>query len=180
MPRLHAVLPLLLASLLTACTTVSEDECRQGNWERIGYRDGQNGYPLEYLATHRRACGIYRLKPDEEAWRIGRERGLNFYCTPANGLSAGRRGERYAGVCPEWSESAFLRGFEAGREIHLAREHVDYLDQEQRSLEVRMPGARNDAEYRMYVNQLARLRLERDIAWRDLRLAEQRAERQRW
>ncbi|MDO6387209.1 DUF2799 domain-containing protein [Uliginosibacterium sp. 31-12] len=181
MPRLHpAALPLLFVCLLAGCSTLSEDECRQGDWERVGYRDGQNGQAPERISTHRKSCSVYRLEPDETAWRLGRERGLNFYCTPANGLSAGRRGERYAGVCPERSEAAFLRGFEAGREIHLAREHIDYLEQEQRSIEVRMPGARNEEELRQYSNQLTRLRLERELAGRELRLSEQRAERLRW
>ncbi|MDQ7990909.1 MAG: DUF2799 domain-containing protein [Candidatus Dactylopiibacterium sp.] len=161
--------------MLSACATLSEPECVHGDWEQIGYRDGQNGRPLARIDEHRDACLRYGVSPALPAYSAGRERGLNFYCTPANGVVVGRRGEHYAGVCPAASEERFLRGYEAGRAVHYARERMDHVERARRDAEMRMVEAPTREQAQYWNLRLLRLDMERDFIWMDLRRLETRA-----
>jgi len=169
---------LMVASLAitAACASLSEDECRNGDWSSIGYHDGQNGRPLSRLDEHRKACLPYGTRPDTRAYEKARERGLNFYCTPANGLAVGRRGEYYAGVCPEWAETGFIINFNIGRDIYEARQRLEHLENDQRALETRLGKATDKGEVIRLTEQLHQLRMERDFAWDELRRREYRAD----
>jgi hypothetical protein len=172
--------PILFSGLLLGgCATLSEDQCRGGDWQAIGFRDGQNGRTADYLAQHRNACAKYALGADEAAYLLGRERGLQHYCTPAIGLAAGRRGERYAGVCPLESETDFLRGFELGQSVYEARKRVDELQRQRRELDLRIDKASKADRPRLMI-EMSRLRFEYDLAWDDLRRREDRAARLRF
>lgn len=166
-----------LFALLAGCASLSEQDCLRGDWQQVGFRDGQTGRPPERLDSHRKACEPYGVTPQEAAYRAGRERGLNFYCTPANGLAAGRRGEHYAGVCPEWAEPGFLRSFEAGRDVYAARDRLDRIEQDIRRFESLFYAAQTKEEQRYLGSRLMHLRIERDMAWSDLRRREFDAER---
>jgi hypothetical protein len=169
---------LLTTSLVitTGCASLSEQECRDGDWSSIGYRDGQNGRPLSRLDEHRKACLQYGMAPDARAYGQARERGLNFYCTPANGLAVGRRGEYYAGVCPSWAETGFIINFNIGRDIYEARQRLERLENDQRALETRLNKASEKGEVIRLSSQLRQLRMERDFAWDELRRREYRAD----
>lgn len=104
--------------VLSACASLSEKQCRAGDWEHIGYRDGAQGYAFERLESHREACSEYAITPDEKAYQRGRMHGLDSFCTPAGGYRAGANGYNYAGVCPRQSEPAFLRGYDLGLHAH--------------------------------------------------------------
>ena len=58
------------------------------------------------------------MTPDFDAYQAGREQGVRQFCRPDKGYALGRRGGAYTGVCPEDLESAFLAGYDDGREIH--------------------------------------------------------------
>ena len=180
MPAYRSAPVFLVALLLAGCASLSEQECRNGDWHSVGYRDGQSGRPLARLDEHRKACVQYNIAPREQAYREGRERGLNFYCTPANGLAVGRRGENYAGVCAERAEPAFLNSYEIGRDLYEARQRLERLDSEQRELEQRLRQSGSKAETESLVNRLSRLRLEHDFAWDELRRREARVDRLRY
>lgn len=116
--RLAALALLLLAApVLSACATLSEAECRVGDWYSIGQTDGYHGRPAARLADHAAACTDYGIMPDRAAYTAGREDGLRQYCQPARGYREGLAGNGYAGVCPLGQERGFLTGFEAGREV---------------------------------------------------------------
>lgn len=126
---------LLAGPLLSACATLSEAECRVGDWYSIGQADGYNGRPAARLADHAAACGDYGIAPDQAAYAAGREDGLRQYCQPARGYREGLAGNGYAGVCPLGQERGFLSGFEAGREVaevaaraHRLEERIDLLE----------------------------------------------------
>ncbi|GAB2877208.1 hypothetical protein GCM10027046_01300 [Uliginosibacterium flavum] len=180
--RRFALYATLLASLfvLNGCATLSEQDCRSGDWAAVGYRDGQNGRPQSRLDEHRKACSEYGIKPNPRVYEEARERGLNFYCTPANGLSVGRRGEHYAGVCPDWSEGGFLQSYEVGRDVFEARQRLERLESEQRDIEMRLRKADKKDDVRYLAGQMSRLRMERDFAWDELRRREYRADRLRF
>jgi hypothetical protein len=113
--RAAAVLAVLAIS---GCATLSERDCRSGDWADIGRTDGTRGLPLRELEAHRKACARHGVTPDEAAYRRGRAEGLETYCRPAGGYVAGRSGEAYEDVCPEAAEREFLRAYRDGREIH--------------------------------------------------------------
>lgn len=170
----------LFSLIASGCASLNEQECRSGDWQTIGYRDGQNGRTLKRFDEHREACTKFNIEPNQDAYRVGRERGLNFYCTPANGLAVGRRGEHYAGVCPDWSEFAFLSSYEIGRDVYSARQRIERLESHYRELDARLRRSSNKEEIYYLSGQLSRLRMERDFAWDDLRRREERATRSRY
>lgn len=172
LPALPAV---MCALFLGACASLSESDCHLGDWEQVGFRDGQNGRPLARFDEHREACMHYGVSPAELPYRAGRERGLNFYCTPNNALAVGRRGESYAGVCPAWAESIFLPAYEVGRDIYVARQRVERIEQDRRMIEARLAAARTRDETRYWSSQMARTEMDRNFAWMDMRWREERA-----
>lgn len=121
--RLHAA-TLLLALAVAGCSSMSEKECLATDWQAVGYEHGVRGYSGDSIAAARQACAEQGVRTDLEAYRAGREQGLREYCRPANGYAVGVNGGRYAGVCPASLEPGFLRGYEAGRELHVLQARV--------------------------------------------------------
>jgi len=113
---------------LSGCATLSEQECRGGDWFRIGFADGQNGRPLLKLFKHAEACSGYAIAPDDEQYEKGRAAGLEHYCTPAGGLKAGQRGQTYQNVCPQEGLQQFLYAYNLGYDIFLLRRELDELE----------------------------------------------------
>ncbi len=164
-----------LLVLQAGCASLSEAECRQGDWRAIGAEDGRDGRALAHLEEHRTACREYGIAPDEPAWLVGRDEGLRSYCTAGNGFRVGSAGSAYEGVCPPLLEGAFLRAFEDGRELYGLRSAVEEtgtrIDEDERELR------RVEDELRYLeraVSETADENRRRDLV-RDLRrLAEQR------
>lgn len=94
------LLAAFLVAGLTGCATLSEGECRSGDWRSIGVEDGAEGRTPSYLGKHAQACAEYGITPDRMAWEAGRQEGLPFYCTPANAWEEGSDGKRLSPVCP--------------------------------------------------------------------------------
>ena len=114
-----------LFMLQAGCASLSETECRQGDWRAIGAEDGRDGRALAHLDEHREACREYGIAPDEPTYLVGRDEGLRSYCTAGNGFRVGSAGSSYEGVCPPLLEGAFLHAFEDGRELHGLRRAVE-------------------------------------------------------
>ncbi|BAP58117.1 hypothetical protein THII_3820 [Thioploca ingrica] len=119
------------------CATLSKEECLQGDWKSIGYRDGTHGYNLTQIEQHQKACADYHVVPDLNAYQAGRDEGLLVYCTPSNGFNLGERVEDYNSICPPYLESAFLEQYERGlqsayrsNEQNLEKQEDDRHDQE--------------------------------------------------
>ena len=120
MIRLIVFLP-VVALLMSACATLSEDECRYADWQTIGFQDGARGYPADRIGSHRKACAEHAVIPDMAAYQHGREQGLVSFCTAANGVKTGRSGHGYRGVCPAELEADFQVGYSLGRQINSLR-----------------------------------------------------------
>lgn len=124
-----------LLGLLAACASLTEDACRTGNWESIGYNDGVRGRAASYVSEHRDACGEYGIAPNTTEWLRGRVEGLKQYCTPDNAYSVGRRGSELNNVCPttQVSELRFanffgLRYYEINRQIDALENDVSGIE----------------------------------------------------
>ena len=86
--------------LLSACATLSKQECVVGDWQAIGYNDGVAGYAADRLASHTKACAKASVTPDYQLWERGRQLGLKQYCTVTSAYNIGRRGQKLNNVCP--------------------------------------------------------------------------------
>ena len=127
----------LINMSVMGCATLSKEECLQGDWRGIGYRDGAHGYDLTRIEQHQKACVDFHVTPDINAYQAGHDEGLLVYCTPQNGFDLGERVEEYNGnICPSYLESAFLEQYKQGlqsayrfNEQDLERQEDDRHDQ---------------------------------------------------
>ena len=103
---------------LTGCATLSRDECKSGDWYKIGLQDGSDGRTEERFKKHGKACDLDRSEASRTAYMEAREKGLAIYCTKVRGYREGALGQKYHGVCSPQTASAFLSGFEFGSRIH--------------------------------------------------------------
>jgi hypothetical protein len=117
-------LSLLAAVLLAGCASMDRQQCQVADWHLVGYQDGVLGKTAATIGDYRRDCADHAVVPDLDAWRAGREQGLQEYCTRDNGFRLGQDGRRYNAVCPASSEAAFRTAFDEGRAIYLARSRV--------------------------------------------------------
>lgn len=156
---------LLVAALaLTGCASLSEKQCRAGDWYAIGERDGRNGYGDGRIDEHVKACAELGIEPDRTSWAAGRADGLVRYCTPRRGYEVGESGGFYGGVCGPETEPGFLRGYEVGRDLADARARLQTLDTELRYLDGVLADAerRGDAEAARYArSRMAEVQYER-------------------
>lgn len=113
--KLLTIIFILVDVSVVGCATLSKEECLQGNWREIGYRDATNGYALTWLEQHQKACANYDIIPDPNAYRTGYDEGVVIYCTPENGFKVGQAGRYYQdGVCPTHLANAFLEQYLIG------------------------------------------------------------------
>jgi hypothetical protein len=111
--------------VLSACATLNEDQCRDANWQQLGYDDGQAGRHASHIDLHRQACQRHNLPIQAEEWRAGWEIGIRQYCTPQNGLNEGRAGRSYANSCPDDLRADFEDAYRVAKAVHDARSTVD-------------------------------------------------------
>lgn len=126
---------LFAALALGSCATLSEEECRAGDWRGIGIEDGQRGRAADFIDRHREACAKVGVTPDIAAWAAGRQLGLQSYCTPENAYDIGRNGRILNTVCPLTSLATLQAANRKGLTYH--RIGQDIADLERHAREVR-------------------------------------------
>ena len=155
-------LVLLLAPfLLAACATLSEDECRAGNWYDIGREDGADGRRSDFIIQHAKACNKIGIAPVRAEWEQGRQEGLLIYCRPRRAYEEGTRGRRLSPVCPVEDlaelERANKRGliwYRIGQDISQAKSDIRQINAQLASL------AADDPSRASLIGERASLRLE--------------------
>jgi len=118
------------ALLLGSCATMSEDQCRVGDWGGQGLRDGSAGLPMSRLDDHAEACAKHGVAPDVTPYQSAREDGLRSYCRLERGFEEGRSGRSYHGVCRAEEEAAFLPAFHDGLRLHAAESALEAAESE--------------------------------------------------
>lgn len=108
------VLLILSLVVLAACASLSEDTCRGGDWEQIGFQDGTRGSSPDRIFRHARACNDYGIAPNKTLWEKGRTEGLKLYCTPRVAYEEGADGDRLRPVCPLAERPPLLEQNERG------------------------------------------------------------------
>ena len=121
---------LLLASvMLSACASLTKEECLSSDWFAIGQRDGSLGLPIDWqFKRHVNACKRVKVVPDQSLWWKGYQSGLVHYCQPLVGLQKGLKGLRYHNVCPAETEPGFLRGHVLGTKHNSAQFSISSND----------------------------------------------------
>jgi hypothetical protein len=161
----------MLATLaLTGCASLSEKECRGGDWYSIGLRDGAGGRTEDYVSQHAAACQEHGVAPDYERWLEGRERGLERFCTARNGYRIGEVGGTYQDVCFAGAEMEFRRGYELGLRMNRVQSRLDQIENEIRTIEGSLSARADELtdEERQRLNyRLRELEYERGYVRRD-------------
>lgn len=78
--------------LATSCSSLSEKECKSGDWAAIGRKDGERGYSDGRLESHQKACSEYGITIDANQYQSARQEGLLTYCS-TTGERHGREGK---------------------------------------------------------------------------------------
>ena len=142
--RYQLLQPLALGAVLVlgaGCAgkpTVSENQCRAGDWQTIGYRDGASGVDSSRLLKHQEACGEYAIVPDRNSYLAGWDEGLLTYCTADNGFQQGLHGRALNGVCRAELREPYATAHADGRQLYVARRDVNQLRQTLRNQQNRL------------------------------------------
>ena len=117
----------LLAMLLASCATMSKDECRSADWYIKGVADASDGYALDRMDDHAKACARVAVTPKAKDYEAGHKKGARLYCVPDKGYSEGRNGASYNGICPRDLENNFLRAYRQGQELFFIEQKINQL-----------------------------------------------------
>ena len=127
-----------LIQVLMGCATLTKEECLSGNWKGIGFTDGAQGYPIDRLGEHRKACADFGVTPNLATYQSGYQEGLKSYCVPATGFELGKQAKAYNGVCPDELKTPFIQqyiqGLQSAQKLtadKLQREEIQ-LDEQQK------------------------------------------------
>lgn len=112
---------------LSACTTMSKDECMHADWYLKGLADAGDGYALDRIVDHGKACARVAVAPNRRDYEAGHQKGARLYCVPNKGYSEGRRGRQYHGICPAGLENNFLRAYRDGQELFAIQQKISQL-----------------------------------------------------
>lgn len=174
-----ALIMVLLALAAAGCASLSEKQCRSGDWTAVGRADGAKGLPAQELERHREACAGYGVKPDTARYRAGHAQGLAEYCTPRGGYVSGRSGSTYRDACPAATADAFLQAHRDGRDVQVLLDEVKSLrrriDELQAAAMTGDYGPEDRTQLRFRVDELEqRLRLrEWELERRDRKYSQQ-------
>lgn len=123
---------------LSACASLSKEECLNADWYQIGYQDGTRGNTSGRFNSHVEACAEYAVRPERRPYSQGREQGLLQYCQADNGLQEGLNGRGYANVCPSHLADAFLDKYRQGKRIYELEQEINALERDISSMEYKL------------------------------------------
>ncbi len=140
-PSVRAPLLCLCTLWLSACSSMSEKQCRSVDWSERGERDAYDGQARVRIARYQDACSEFGIQADAAAYNAGYAKGLRLYCTPQRGYAVGNAGGSYRRTCPPESEPAFLAGYDAGKGLNAERRRVSDLERQIRDAEKQLKDA---------------------------------------
>lgn len=153
--RLFHCVHLLPCLALVGCATMSPEECRQANWEEVGYNDAVEGYPASRSADHREACADTGVPVDFDLYRHGYALGLPYYCTRQTGFETADHGGDFATQCRRDTFPDYATGYGEGLDVFA-------LKTEMRQIELQIDERSDQAE--ALLKQIAQLRIAQDNA----------------
>jgi len=157
--RVKIILRLSALMLLASCASLSEDECRTGDWQGIGYRDGTQGAATDRFQAHVKACTGVGVQPVLDEWLEGRNAGLPVYCSTANAYRLGRNGGHLKAVCPAADADALRKAYRTGERYYQLTREIRALQHELSDVLDALVGA-DDATAAILKNHVARINSE--------------------
>ena len=154
---------LILTALLvvSSCATLSENECRSGDWYAIGLKDGADGRKPDFILQHAKACNEFGIAPKAKPWREGRTEGLKRYCTVPNAYDVGSRGRRLSPVCPAGNLDALQAANTRGLRWHAIGQEIADVQRDIRAINAELAALPPDDPRRASLySQLSFLRLD--------------------
>ena len=133
---------LITTLALTSCATYSKQDCANFSWDKRGYISALNGQKKEYgLLHYYRACNDkHGIKPQDQLFKTGYDRGLKAFCTPEYADKFAKRGGEYIGTCTKEQENDFLKPYAKGvnqfykNRVYDLERQIDRLENEVSSL----------------------------------------------
>lgn len=121
---------------LTACASMSKEECMTANWQAIGYEDGSKGKPEITVQSHRKACAKINIAPDLVQYQRGHKEGVRVYCkNTSQAYQLGTQGGAYYHVCPADLEQDFLAAYRLGQELFAIEKKINDIESQISSFE---------------------------------------------
>ncbi len=122
---LRRLILIALLGQLSACSSISKDECLQGDWYSLGVNDGKAGELSSKFRDYQKDCAEHGVMPDFKTYQQGHSQGLVFFCDFPHGEAWGRDGKDYNTACTGKLEPAFRQGFQQGQRWYKAKKAVD-------------------------------------------------------
>ncbi|MBE0456735.1 DUF2799 domain-containing protein [Pseudoalteromonas sp. KG3] len=137
----HRVLLLLFFIVLSGCTSLSQQECAEANWQQLGYSHGQQGYTYERGKEIIATCREFGITAQLSEYQASYQQGLAVYCEPENGFTLGIRGESYNGVC---NNTQFRKAWQEGNDRYQLEERKAEIEQRLDEIEWRLNTIRDE------------------------------------
>ncbi len=183
-----ALMALAAALALSACETMSAEECAGADWRALGFNDAANN-GADRFGDRAESCSKKGFAADGPAYANGFSSGMRQFCQPPNGFAFARRGGNFNGSCPAELQYDFLAAYNDGRQVRDAEYELSdarsdistiesrrrELDEDLRDRERELGDAATDDERNRLRSEIDRLRRERRDLNDDLRTAEERA-----
>lgn len=119
---------LLISFVLSACTSLSIEDCATINWQQRGYDEAKRGFSLKQYQEYVEECrDVGGVIPSKSEYSAGHYRGAQEFCTAISGYAYGKSGSHYNGSCKEWDldDYGFIKGYHAGQELYAAEKNID-------------------------------------------------------
>ncbi|PID66327.1 MAG: hypothetical protein CR975_03450 [Gammaproteobacteria bacterium] len=148
MKMIQRYLCLAVLSGLTACSTMSAQECLSADWYSLGLADGAAGYTMSFFNERAGDCAKHGVVANRQIYAQARQQGLKRYCTQENGYQQGYHGRTYRGVCRGRAAKRFLSAYQKGKRIYEQKKQVNDLQKKIRATE-RDIARHDDEQYRL-------------------------------
>jgi hypothetical protein len=114
---------LFVITLITACASLSEKDCKSASWSEIGKKDGSRGMSSNRLGSHTEACAEYGITPNVQEYKSGYTQGKQSYCTN-KGTDNGKNGRenKIPSICKD--STHYKMSFKNGYKVFCESEGV--------------------------------------------------------
>jgi hypothetical protein len=65
------VLFMIVGLMVSACQTLTKEQCQAADWQEVGYEDGLKGRPIDDFKSHRDACAKHKVVPLRKEYNLG-------------------------------------------------------------------------------------------------------------
>lgn len=120
----------LSSLVLVGCATLSESECKNANWELIGYSDASAGYLTNRVKDHSSACAKTGVSVNLNQYLAGYDRGLPSYCTASNAYHIGETGASFPAQCDTLAYPAMIKAHQVGKQANLIIQERRLIDEQ--------------------------------------------------